>query len=438
MKRREEILKNLDRKDLRAYLKKFHIADITEIVEVINYEKASRILENLNLKQKAELFCELTTDKIEDLAKNITDIEFINIFKLLNSDDIRTIVKSLDKKRQLRIITILKKESTFSDVIELLGYEEDTAGSLMEKEIIVVYEDWSAFKCLREIRKQTDQSKKIHNIYVLDSSDKLIGILPVKDLLTTSTRTIVSEIVDRNIITVQIDEQASTVAYLMKKYDLFVLPVINNEKELIGKITIDDVIDYITEEAEREYQLASGITEEVEIDDSLIKLTRARIPWLVIGILGGLASAKVMGSYEQIISKLPILAFFIPLITATGGNIGVQSSAIMVRALSLKGTDEVFGKKILKEIKIGVINSLALGTCLAISMYIMDYEHQLISAVSIALYCVVVIASTTGTLIPFILERIKIDPALATGPFITTLNDIFGIVMYFYLCSLLI
>lgn len=433
-----DIIKNLDREDLRDYLKKFHIADITEAVEQLKDDKIKIIFDNLNLNQKAELLGELEEDIIEDVSTWIPDIDFINIFKQINSDDTRYIIKALDKNRQKHLTKILSQDKEFEDIIELLGYEEDTAGSLMEKESIVVYEEWTAFKCLREIRKQTDTTKKINNIYVLNDNHELVGILPVKNLITTSTRTPVSEITVTNIVTVKASESASRVAYLMKKYDLFVLPVVNDNNELIGKITVDDVIDYITDEAEREYQLASGITEEVEIDDSVFKLTRARIPWLIIGILGGLASARVMGSYEIFITELPILAFFIPLITATGGNIGVQSSAIMVRALSHKAEDSMFIGKIFKEIKIGLINSLILGICLAISMYIMDYRIELISAVSTALFCIVVIASTTGTLIPFILESIKIDPAVATGPFITTMNDIFGIVMYFYLCSLLL
>ena len=258
-------------------------------------------------------------------------------------------------------------------------------------------------------------------------------------MLLTAKRTVpISELYRPIEHTVLSTTPAEEVANVMQKYDLFVIPVVNAIGELLGRITLDDIVDFIREEAERDYQLASGLSDEVESDDSVYQVTRARIPWLLIGLFGGIIVALIIGKNEEDIKLVPALAFFMPLIAAMAGNVGVQSSAIVVQALASDRKENKMIEKLTKELAVGLFNGLILSLVMYGAGLLLGYDRLITLTVSTSLLTVIVFASLFGTFIPLMLDKLKIDAALATGPFITTANDVIGLIIYFQIGRLII
>jgi magnesium transporter len=355
----------------------------------------------------------------------------------MESDDAADLIAELSEDKKEKVIKALADEEQAIDIIDLLNYAEDTAGALMAKELIKVNLKWTINECIVELRKQAEQVENIHTVYAIDDQDKLIGRITLKHLLVTPPDTLAESIVDRDIQMVLASANETEVIQKMEKYDLVVIPVVDELKRLLGRITIDDVVDVMKEEAEKDYQMASGISENVEYSDSVFQLTKARFPWLLIGLIGGIAGAKVIGVFG-VIEETPILAYFMPLIAAMGGNVGVQSSAIVVQSIannSLRGS--VLGK-LSKELGVGLLNGLLCSIILLLYNLLFADNLYLSFAVSTSLFCVIIIAAIFGTWIPLMLNHFKIDPALATGPFITTVNDVVGLLLYFSISSLFI
>jgi len=324
------------------------------------------------------------------------------------------------------------------DIVDLLNYDEDSAGGLMAKELIRVNENWGVATCIREMRKQAEELDEIYYIYVVSDENVLLGILSLKALLLASASTRVKDIYDADVRSVQTDADSEEVAQIMEKYDLIVLPVVDSIGRLMGRITIDDVVDVIRDEAEKDYQLASGITTDVETTDSPARLSRARLPWLIIGLLGGIVVAAVIGRFENDIQINPEMAFFIPLIAAMAGNVGIQSSAIIVQGIASNslGLESTY-RKLGKELIVSLMNGLILSGLLFLYNFFISHNLALTFTVSTSLFVVIIFAALFGTLIPLLLNKLKIDPALATGPFITTMNDIVGLAIYMIVGRLL-
>jgi magnesium transporter len=308
----------------------------------------------------------------------------------------------------------------------------------MGKELIKVNENWTNLRCVKEMRRQAEDYDKVHTIYVVDDNDVLKGRLSLKSLLTTSTRTPVKDVYEPKVHYVTVDENDEEVAKFMQKYDLFVVPVIDDMGRLAGQITIDDVVDVMKEEADKDYQMAAGITDDVEADDNIWVLTKARLPWLVLGMIGGLGAGSIMGGFDEALKNFPKLFFFTPLIAAMAGNVGVQSSAIVVQGLANNNIKGSLWSRLFKEIGLSLLNGAALAL-LVITYGFFQIDNQTITyTIAMSLMIVIVLAALIGTFIPIILSKRGIDPALATGPFITTSNDIFGIIIYFSIAKLML
>ena len=420
-------------KELKEFLEDLHVADIAEILDELTIEEAEVILDQLDDEESSLVLMELDEDQRKKLVDRLSPKEIAEtIVENLESDDAADLLGELDDDVQEEVISEIEDVEQASDIIDLLNYEEGTAGALMGKEMVVVQEGWDITRSVREMRKQAGEIEQIYTIYVVDANDVLKGRLPLKKLLTANVHSKMIDILIEDLEGVHTDTSQEEVVQIMDKYDLVALPVVDTLNRLVGRITIDDVVDVMREESDKDYQMASGITEDIEHSDSIWELMRARLPWLIIGVGGSMMSAVVIGGYEQAISTIPALAFFIPMITATGGNVGVQSSAIIVQGLAnntLK-TDNLFGK-LWKELQQGLLNGIIIsGLALLFSMLVFD-DYNLGITISSSLLLVVLFASVTGTLIPLTLERLGIDPALATGPFITTMNDITGLFIYF-------
>ncbi|MEO0903018.1 MAG: magnesium transporter, partial [Bacteroidota bacterium] len=337
------------------------------------------------------------------------------------------IVGELPDEIVQKVISEIEDKEHARDIVDLLRYDEDTAGGLMAKELVQVNENWNVLTCVKEMRAQAENVTRVHSIYVVDDEGILKGRLSLKDLLTTSTKTHIKDVYIPKVDSVNVSEKGEEVAKIMSKYDLEAIPVVDEIGRLVGRITIDDIVDVIREEADKDYQLAAGISQDVEADDSIWELTRARLPWLILGLFGGLGAAAIMGGFEEMIAQHAILFFFTPLIAAMAGNVGVQSSAIIVQGLANDDLKGSIRDRLWKEMLLALLNGLILAVLLLFFTWIWKGEFSTAMAISISLVAVIVVAGIIGTFIPLFLDRRGIDPAIATGPFITTSNDIFGI-----------
>jgi len=428
----QEMIDQRDEKSVLTLVQLLHAADIAEVFNVISLEEAKFLYMLLDGEKRADVIIELEDDIRERFLKALSGEEIARHFiEEMDSDDAADVIGELSEDMQEEVLQNIKDVEQAGDIVDLLSYDEETAGGLMAKELIQVDENWDIPTCLREMRKQAEDVDEVYFIYVIDESGILKGTLSLKRLLLSSSNEKVNKLYKSDIISVKTDTHREDVANIMQKYDLVALPVIDSIGRLLGRITIDDVVDVMQEEAERDFQLASGITEDVETTDNVFLLTRARLPWLFIGLLGGILAAIVLGGYEEDLRLYPEMVFFIPLIAAMGGNVGVQSSAIIVQGLASKSLIfESTGKKLAKELLVALMNGIVLSSIALAYNLIQKESLALTLSVSSALFSVIIFASVFGTFIPLLLERFKIDPALATGPFITTLNDIVSLFIY--------
>lgn len=411
-----------------------HPADIAELINELPDNEAVYLFRLLDNEIRAEVIPELDEDVQENLLESLTSREIAeDLIENFESDDAADLLSGLSEEKQEEVISLLEDEDQASDIIDLLTYEEGTAGSLMGKEIVAVKENWTVANAIREMRKQAEDMDNIYTIYVVDDKEVLLGIMSMKSLIfaSTSMRTLIRDLYKKeNVRTVDVNTPAEEVANIMEKYNLVAIPVVNESRTLLGRITIDDVVDVMMEEADKDYQLASGISEDVESGDHVWTLTRARLPWILIGMGGGLLSAQIIGVFN--IEEHPEMALFMPLIAATGGNVGVQSAALVVKSLANQSAfDESLSRKLFKEFSVGLLNGAICSSLILLVSLISPIHMSLGITASIALLSVILFAGFMGTWIPITLNKFGIDPALATGPFITTTNDIVGLIIYF-------
>ncbi len=432
----KEFVENGQDNSIQESLLNLHPADISDVMEELRAEEATYIYKLLETEQAADVLIELEDDELVKLLSSLTSKEIAEIIdENVDSDDAVDVIQLLPVQKQEEVISQISDETQASDIVDLMQFEEGTAGAIMAKELVSVNIHWTVGQAIREMRKQAEDLENIYTIYVVDDKSILKGRLSLKQLLfsATTTRTTIKEIYEnQDLRSVEADEDVEEVAMVMEKYDLVVIPVVTSANQLVGRITIDDVVDVIKDEAGKDYQMASGLSENVDSEDRIQRILRARFPWLLIGLIGGIFGALVINIYEHDIKIYPEMAFFIPLIAAMGGNVGVQSSAIIVQGLANKtiGLSST-GQKLLKELGVATLNGIILAlVILAFNLRFGD-SLALSFTVSLALFCVILFASLFGTLTPLVLDKLKIDPALATGPFITTANDIVGLFIYF-------
>jgi len=416
----------------------YHHADIAEIIEELNSEEATYIIKLLDSEKTSDVLMELDDDYREKILKNLSIKEIAEEVEELDSDDATDIISELPEEKQKKVISRIIDAEHKADIKELLKYDEDSAGGLMAKELIKVNENWTVTRCVKEMRSQASEVTRVHSVYVVDNDDILLGRLSLKDLLVANPKTKIRSIYKKNVDHVYDTDSAESVASTMQKYDLGAIPVVNKKKKLLGRITIDDIVDLIKEEAEEDYQLAAGILQDVDVDDTIFELTKARLPWLIVGLIGGIGAAFVMVGFDEILIQNEILFYFTPLIAAMAGNVGVQSSAIIVQGLANDDIRGSINNRLFKETLLSILNGVILAILLFLFIYFWKGDTNIALALSVALVAVVIVAGIIGTFIPLFLNKRGIDPAIATGPFITTSNDIFGILIYFMVAKLIL
>lgn len=418
-------------------LDEMHPADITEVIRRIDDNDVVAIVRLLSEEVRSDVVAELEPEEREKLLEILPAAEIAeSVVNKMDSDDAADLLSELPLEKQSNVINALEDTEQAQDILDLLTYDEDSAGGLMAKELVKVRENWTIKECEIELRKQAEEVEDIHTVYVVDEYEKLVGIIPLKAIILNSPSKKIKDITEKDVISVKANAESKEVSRLMDKYDLVVMPVVNEINQLVGRITIDDVVDVIVEEAEKDYQMLSGISEDVESSDNVWQLTRARFPWLLVGMLGGICGALVIGFFEKGVN--PALMAFIPLIVAMGGNVGIQSSALVVQGLANNSLTGTIASKLFKELGVGIVNGLLCATLLLLVNLLMGEPANNSIAISVSLLSVIIFAAIFGTWIPLFFHKIKIDPALATGPFITTANDIFGLFLYFYICKLLV
>ena len=435
----DNIINLIDNSDNKRILKNFnelHHADIAEILEELTSDQATYIIKLLDSEKTSDILMELDDDDRERILNNLSAKEIAEEVEELDTDDATDIISELPEERQKRVISKIEDKEHKADIKELLKYDEDSAGGLMAKELVKVNENWSVTRCVKEMRSQASEVTRVHSVYVVDNNDKLLGRLSLKDLLVANPKSNIKAIYISKVDFVNVNDSGEHVASIMQKYDLGAIPVVDNKQKLLGRITIDDIVDLIKEEAEKDYQLAAGITQDVDVDDSIYKLSWARLPWLFLGLLGGIGAAAVMGGFEEILMKYKILFYFTPLIAAMAGNVGVQSSAIIVQGLANDDIKDSINNRLFKETLLSIMNGIILAIFLFGFIFYWQDNIDVALAISISLVVVIIVAGIVGTFIPLFLNKRGIDPAIATGPFITTSNDIFGILIYFLVAKL--
>ncbi|WP_461532492.1 magnesium transporter [Sinomicrobium sp.] len=435
----EQLVADKNNSGLLNILNELHYADIAEIINELNLDEATYLIKLLDSEKTSETLTELDEDVRERILKNLSAQEIADELLELDTDDAADIIAELSEERKKEVISHIEDKEHANDIVDLLRYDENSAGGLMAKELVKVNENWNVLTCVKEMRLQAEHVTRVHSIYVVDDDEKLKGRLSLKDLLTTSTQTHIRDIYIPKVDYVTVTTKSEDVARVMSKYDLEAIPVVDESGKLVGRITIDDIVDVIREEAEKDYQLAAGITSDVEADDSVWKLTKARLPWLLIGMFGGLGAASIITGFQDALQTYPVLLSFVPLMQATAGNVGVQSSAIVVQGLANNSIKGEILKRLLKEFSLGLINGLAIAAIvLLISHFAFGTPYLVSSTIGLGLITVIVIAAVIGTFIPIFLDKRGIDPAVATGPFITTSNDVLGILIYFSIAKLIL
>ena len=436
----KSFIEQKDAENVKALLIDLHPADIAELCNDLAPEEARFVYRLLDNETAADVLVEMDEDVRKEFLELLPSETIAKRFvDYMDTDDAVDLMRELDEDKQEEILSHIEDIEQAGDIVDLLKYDEDTAGGLMGTEMVTVNENWSMPECLKEMRLQAEQLDEIYYVYVIDDDERLQGVFPLKKMITSPSVSKVKHVMRKDPISVHVDTPTDEVVQIIEKYDLVAVPVVDSIGRLVGQITVDDVMDEVREQSERDYQLASGLSQDVETDDNVMRQTSARLPWLLIGMLGGIGNSMILGNFDATFAAHPEMALYIPLIGGTGGNVGTQSSAIIVQGLANSSLDakDTF-KQIAKESVVAAINA----TIISLLVYIYNFVRfggtaTVTYSVSISLFAVVMFASIFGTLVPMTLEKLKVDPAIATGPFISITNDIIGMMMYMGITVLL-
>ena len=443
----KHLINSKNDKQLEFLLNDIHYADIAEILEKLTFKKALYIFKVLDSEKTAEILLELSDDLRENILKKLSSKEIAEVLDELDTNDATDIIGELSQIKKDEVISELEDESHAKDIVDLLRYPEDTAGGIMHKELVKVNENWNVLTCVKQMRIQAENISKVHSIYVVDDENKLKGRLSLKDLLTTSTRMHISEVYIKKLHFVDVETPEVEVARIMDKYDLEAIPVVDELGRLVGRITIDDIIDVIKEEIEKrdteDIQKFGGL-EALDlpyVQTRLFEMVKKRATWLVVLFLGELFTASAMGFFEGEINKAIVLTMFIPLIISSGGNSGSQAATLIIRAMALKELDlKDWWYVMKKEIASGFLLGSILGIVGFIRILIWQnlgihdygtYWFHIAITVAISLVFIVLWGTLSGSMIPFLLKKMKLDPATSSAPFVATLVDVTGLIIYF-------
>lgn len=431
-KRITSLIEERKEEELKALVELLYPADIAELLEELPAEETLFFYRLLPGTLAADVLMEMDEEGRKEVLDLLTDQEIADTFLThMDTDDAADLLQELDEDKQDAILSHVDDIEQAGEIIDLLKYNEDTAGGIMRKEMMVVNENWSMPRCMDELRIQASEMDDVYYIYVIDDGERLQGILPIKKVLTSPNVSKIKHVILRDPIVVHENDPVEEVVRTFERYDLVAIPVVDSIGRLVGVITVDDVVDEMRELHEKDYQLASGLSKDVESSDTLVRQIGARLPWLLLGMVGGMLNSVILGNYDNVFAAVPAISLFIPLMGGTGGNVGMQSSAIIVQDLA---TGSIKPGKVapllFKELAIALMNGGILSLVLFVYNYFYLRDMVVMSSVSISIFSVVLFASLSGTIVPLTLSKFKMDPARATGPFITIMNDLIGMFIY--------
>ncbi|WP_113922854.1 magnesium transporter [Cognataquiflexum aquatile] len=417
-----------------------NVADIASLLDELNMDEAIYVLRLLPSTTAADILIELDEDSLIQVIRELEPTELAGLIDQMESDDAADILILMPTKDREDVISHLQEREKSANILDLLRYDEDSAGGLMAKEFIRANKNWNVVQTIEEIRRQAEKVEKIYSIYVVDNRQHLLGRVSLKKIILASADTKISDIYEPELISISTHMDGEEVAEIMRKYDLESVPVVNAKNRLVGRITVDDILDLIREQSDEDIQAMTGISADVEESDSIFRISKARLPWLLIGVIGGLMGAKIIGFFEVGLSKYIALASFIPLVAATGGNVGIQSSSLVVQSLASKSVfDDTPWQRFVKGLLIALVNGVVLAAFVfLVVVFIYRFDSIFGLTIGLAMFCVVLLSSFMGTITPLVLDRFGINPAIASGPFITTANDLLGLSVYFGVAMLLL
>lgn len=436
----EEVINLLENKKfnvLKEELKEMNSADIPPLLEELEKEQVVKVFRILSKEQAGEAFSYMEPDMKEKLIHDLTDAELKNVMDELFMDDTVDLIEEMPSNVVKRILKAVNKEDR-KTINELLQYPEDSAGSIMTTEFVDLKESMTVEEALDRIRTMGVDSETIYNCYVLNKNRILLGIVNIKGILISKPGTLIKDLMATNIISVNTMEDQEEVTKVFDKYDYYALPVVDNENRLVGIITMDDAINVIQDEVSEDFEKMAAISpnEDGYFETSVFKHSKNRIFWLLILMLSSAVSGGIITHYQEAFAAIPLLVSFIPMIMGTGGNCGSQSSTLIIRGLA---TDEIELKDVFKalwkEIRVSLLVGVVLAIVNGIRILIQYQDLQLALVIGITLIATVALAKALGCLLPLLAKKLKLDPAIMASPLITTLVDIFSILVYFQIAT---
>lgn len=434
----QQLIDASDDTALRTEMGELYPADISGILYELEPESAHYLLSLLDQSVGAEILANLDPNDRTSLLKTFTSEELAPLINQMDSDDAVDLLNEQPIQVREEVIGLLEDREQARFILDLLHYDDSVAGGLMQKELIKINVNLTVNACIEEIRQQAEDVANVYAVYVVDDVGKLLGLVSLKKIVLARKNAKIADIYDQDVVFVETYRPVTEVAEVMRKYDLDAIPVVNIQQRLLGRITIDDVVDVITEQAEEDIQVISGLSGEVEEDDTIWQRSKVQLPWLVAGAIGSLLAATVINGFQSELGKVAALAAFIPIIGSTGGNVGIQTSSLILQSLTdTTGLSMTLAKRLLRTLLVAIINGLVVGLIAGTYTFIIG-EPRLFFVVATSLLAVVLLASFMGTVTPLLLNRIGINPAVASGPFITTANDLIGIGVYFLIAQWLL
>ncbi|MEE1314443.1 MAG: magnesium transporter [Faecalimonas sp.] len=432
-----EMLEERRYKDLKNELENMHPVDIAELMEELEEKQIILIFRLLEKDEAAETFTEMNGDMRENLLNALTDSEIAEFMEEMYLDDTVDIVEELPANVVDRLL-LSTDDETRAQINELLKYPEDSAGSIMNVEYIAFRKEMTVEEAILKIRQIGINRETIYTCYVTEKR-KLIGVVTVKDLLTSGDNRLIEEIMETNIIFVNTHDDQEEAANLINKYGMIAIPVVDNDMRMVGIVTVDDAMEVIEEETTEDMSMMAGIvapSEDSYFETSVWQHAKSRFPWLLILMLSATLSGLVLGYFEDAILALPILNTFVTMLTGTGGNCGSQSSTLIIRGLAVDEIEfkDIF-KVLFKEIRVALLVGLMLAVVNGIRIVIMYQSVALALVLGITLVCTVVLSKTIGCVLPLLAKKCKLDPALMAAPLITTLVDAGTILLYFVIAT---
>jgi len=414
-------------------------ADLALLISHLPFEQAKQLFQWLPVDQASETVAELDDAFRAELLEDLPVRRLTTLLDELDTDDAADVLADLPDEQALRLLPDLEDTA---DLTELLDYGEETAGGLMAREYIAVRPYWTLSQATDEVRRHAEDIDEVYTAFVVGDDGTLEGTVSLKQFLLAPGDVPVRDIMERDFIAVTTDIDQEEVGRIVQRYDLVSLPVMDSDGRMMGRITIDDVVDVIRDEAEEDMQIMSGVAGGEEPTDSVMRISRGRLPWLLVGMVGAGLSGLVIGSFESALEQAVVLASFIPVVMAMAGNAGIQSAAIAVQGLA---SGEVWtsdvARRLSKELGVSLINGVVLALVLGVAVAVLPFDDANVSRLAftagLSLLFVIILATCIGTTVPLILHRFNVDPAIATGPFITTSNDIIGLAIFFLMATLL-